>query len=277
VLHHNDGTGDMQLRSVGNKKSLYPNASKTAVSGVISFAQLQDMMLSIVLGCIILPCVVLGSRVEPKALNVDYQIHSYNDLKELPQVLVKGARRFKFDPHYVKNSSGCGEHKSCLLLNHDNPTTDVATYNTSTELLNYLKSTEFTTITDGERVTVALCFKAAPTKCQKTAAFEDWLALVDDFYLQAQSVPKQVEFILDGDAKPVDCLVGRWEKWNSVWISSPAEPFYSNAKENDLYRFQILNNPENKQNWTWLATPEVNYGKFSNGSYPYQLWEVRFS
>lgn len=69
-------------------------------------------------------------------------------------------------------------------------------------------------------------------------------------------------------------MVGRWEKWNSVWISSPAEPFYSNTKENDLYRFQILNNPENKQNWTWLATPDVNYGKFSNGSYPYQLWEV---
>jgi hypothetical protein len=140
-----------------------------------------------------------------------------------------------------------------------------------------LKSDEFATITNGERVTVALCFKSAPDKCQNTTTFNNWLRLVDDFYLQAQDAPRQIEFIVDGDAAPTQpCLVGRWSKWNSVWINSnsPSDAFYSNAEENDYYRFQVLNNPESQGNWSWMASADVNYGKFSNGSYPYQLWEV---
>jgi hypothetical protein len=223
---------------------------------------------------------VLGApafSIEPKILNIDYQIHSNNDLDELPQVLLKGARRFKFDPHYVPASAQCGDQKSCLLLNHDRPAPELESYNTSTDLLNYLKSDGFATITNGERVTVALCFKSAPDKCQNTTAFDNWLRLVDDFYLQAQDAPRQIEFIMDGDAAPTQpCLVGRWSKWNSVWINtnSPSEAFYSNAQEGDYYRFQILNDKEDKGNWTWMASADVNYGKFSNGSYPYQLWEV---
>lgn len=233
-------------------------------------------MLLFVITTTLLLSVWSAGATTPKILNVDYQIHSNNDLKELPQVLLKGARRFKFDPHYI-TSDYCGESKSCLLLNHDNPTPQFSNYNSSTELLNFLKSDDFQRLSDGERVTVALCFKSAPDKCQNTTAFNTWLGLVDDFYLQAQSAPKQVEFILDGDAKPLNCMIGRWPKWNSVWINSdsPNDAFYSNEETNDWYRFQVLNNPENEKNWTWLATPEVNYGKFSNGSYPYQLWEVR--
>jgi hypothetical protein len=218
-----------------------------------------------------------GVEMEPKILNVDYQIHSNNDLKGLPQVLIKGARRFKFDPHYVPASAQCGDDKSCLLLNHDRPTPEVSNYNTSTDLLNYLMSADFTGITEGERVTVALCFKSAPDKCQNTTAFNNWLRLVDDFYLQAQSVPKHVEFIVDGDASPTQpCLVGRWERWNSVWMNSnsPSGAFYTNDQQDDYYRFQVLNNPESVSNWTWMASPDINYGKFANGSYPFQLWEV---
>ena len=217
-----------------------------------------------------------ANNLEPKLLNVDYQIHSNNDLNELSQVLLKGARRFKFDPHYVKTGLKCGDEKACLLLNHDTPFPALSTYNTSTELLTYLKSDDFASRTNEDRVTVALCFKSAPDKCQNTTAFASWLGLVDEFYLLAMELPRQIEIILDGDAMPKDCLIGRWPKWNSVWItgSSPNDAFYSNEEEKDYNRFQVINNPENVANWTWLASPDVNYGKFSNSSYPYQLWEV---
>ena len=232
----------------------------------------------LILFSVVLFIVLLNGSIalEPKFLNVDYQIHSYNDLKELPQVLLKGARRFKFDPHYVSFSSQCGDQKSCFLLNHDKPTTELSQYNTSTELLNYLKSNEFHLLTQGERVTIALCFKSAPDLCQNTTEFQNWLKLVDEFYFHAQDVPKHIEFILDGDAKPINCLIGYWKQWNSVWINtgSPQDAFYSNSIDNDYYRFQVLNNPDDFANWTWMASSEINYGKFSKGNYPYQLWEV---
>eukprot|EP01034_Spumella_vulgaris_P027431 gene27431-34145_t len=88
------------------------------------------------------------------------------------------------------------------------------------------------------------------------------------------TVGSNVEFILDGDAKPSGCMVGKWQPWKSVWIvGDNSEAFTSNAQENDMYRFAILNNPENVTNWEWMASPSVNYGKFSAGAYPYQLWE----
>jgi hypothetical protein len=208
--------------------------------------------------------------------NIDYQIHSNNDLRELPQLLLKGARRFKFDPHYVANASACDGKSECLLLNHDTPVPSIGTYSTSDELLNFLMSPEFEKSTNGEYVSVALCFKSAPDRCQNTTKFSSWLALADDFFAKAALLPAGVEIILDGDAKPKDCLLGRWQPFKSVWIQgdSPNSAFEGDEGELDEYRYQILNNRENISNWKWMATPEINYGKFSSGSYPYQLWEV---
>jgi hypothetical protein len=210
--------------------------------------------------------------------NIGYQIHSNNDLREMPQLLLKGARRFKFDPHYLAGGAdACGEGKeSCLLLNHDVPMPKLATYSSSDDLLELLTSDSFAKLTNGEYVSVALCFKSAPDRCQSDSTeFADWLRLADDFFERAKSVPSNVEIILDGDSVPKDCLLGRWLPHNSVWIRTGSTPnaFYDNNAENDDYRYQILNNNENISNWEWMATPEVNYGKFSNSTYPYQLWE----
>jgi hypothetical protein len=43
--------------------------------------------------------------------------------------------------------------------------------------------------------------------------------------------------------------------------------------QNDYYRFQVLNDPEGYTDWADMM--KQNYGKFSESSYPYQLWEVR--
>lgn len=147
---------------------------------------------------------IWGKSIASEVLNVDYQIHSNNDLKEFRQVLLKGSRKFKFDPHYVSHHSKCGKSKDCFLLNHDLPTTVFSDYNTSTELVNFLASDEFKTLVGDEYVSVALCFKSAPDLCDTDSdSFQSWLKLVDDFYAQAvATVPSNVEFILDGDAKP---------------------------------------------------------------------------
>lgn len=213
-----------------------------------------------------------SQRIKP---NVNYQIHSNNDLREFPQVLLKGARGFKFDPHYVEFNTVCPNDEPCFILSHDDPLPFHDEYNTSSDLLSYLVSEEFGYYSNNELVTIALCFKSAPDKCDSTSTkFNHWLELVDNFYeeFQAANIPNVV-ILLDGDGKPENCLIGRWPAWNAVWITTPEDAFYSNAAENDYYRFVTLNDNENLANWEWMATPEVNYGKFSNMSSPYQLWE----
>lgn len=217
----------------------------------------------------------LGNLLAP---NIDYQLHSFNDLKEFPQILTKGARRFKFDPHYVANTAACHGKKDCLLLNHDTPLPGKSAYNSSDDLLDYLGSGEFEFLRNGDYVSIALCFKSAPSKCKENNTdFNRWLDLVEDFFdrVAVLNIPN-VEFILDGDAKPQGCLVDKWKPWNSVWIVNdcPNDAFYSDSLENDFYRFQVLNNKENVSNWKWMAGDNINYGKFAHSSYAYQLWEV---
>ena len=43
--------------------------------------------------------------------------------------------------------------------------------------------------------------------------------------------PGRLEFVLDGNAKPMSCLKHRWRPWNATWIPSdhsPAEAEFSN-------------------------------------------------
>lgn len=219
--------------------------------------------------------------------NVDYQIHSYNDLREWNQVILKGARRFKIDPHYLPASTcleaGIEAKEGCLLLNHDKPVPSLGSYSSTDDLLSYLLSPEFATLTQDDHFTIALCFKDAPDKCnEESSAFNNWLKLVDNFYEQCITNIKtnhpNIDFILDGDAKPAGCLLSRWSEWKSVWIisdsetSSPAAAFQSDDPSQGYDRFQILNDKEDFSNWTWVVQEE-NYGKFAMSEYPIQLWE----
>jgi len=202
--------------------------------------------------------------------NIDYQIHSNDDLNELSSLLIKGARSFKFDPHYIKNHKLCNdENIGCLLLIHDKPSIFSSNYNTTDELLTYLSTSSLLSsiINNNEKIKIALCFKSAPDKCNYNSNdFINWLNLVNDFYNKIITTQQlnNIEFVLDGDGKPIDCLKGKFPLLNSVWINtdSPSEAFYSNDVVNDYNRFQILNDPDNLQNWTWKASPSINYGIF---------------
>jgi len=216
--------------------------------------------------------------------NIDYQIHSNNDLRELEALLIKGARAFKFDPHYVMDhplcssqpSSSSSSSSSCLLLNHDRPSLLSYNYNTTDDLLSFLSLSLYNIIPNNDKITIALCFKNAPDKCNNNSNnFQKWLLLVQSFYDKAIMLNNNIEFILDGDGKPIDCLIGKWPNWNSVWINtdSPLDAFYSNNITNDYNRFQVLNNPDNQSNWNNIMNVSINYGKFSSIDRPYQLWE----
>jgi hypothetical protein len=94
--------------------------------------------------------------------DVSYQIHSANDLSEWRQLLLKGATRFKIDPHYVPSSTcilnGIDSAKGCFLLSHDDPKTDLVKYNSTDELVTFLYSEEFQNLRF-DNISIALCFK----------------------------------------------------------------------------------------------------------------------
>ena len=171
---------------------------------------------------------------------VSYQVHSVNDLNQWPQLILKGATRFKIDPHYTKSEdcllAGISSDQGCLLLSHDDPKTDSTHYSSTDDLVSFVNSDEFKLLRSNKNMSIALCFKSAPDKCDSDSIlFQNWLHLVDELYhnLTGDNSPPGVEFILDGDGKPVDCLIGRWTPWVSVWIdnSSPAGALYSNSVE----------------------------------------------
>ena len=165
---------------------------------------------------------------------VDYQIHSNNDLDEWEQLLIKGATRFKVDLHYHEEGGNCaqkGFDSECFLLSHDKPNKEYISYNSSEELVNFLNECQSLRQSE-EEIVISFCFKSAPDKCDDSSeSFSTWLAMVDSLYATLTTHPPEgVQFVLDGDAKPENCLAGRWEEWDSVWIqgSSPDEALYSN-------------------------------------------------
>jgi hypothetical protein len=166
---------------------------------------------------------------------VSYQIHSNNDLNEWDQLLVKGATRFKVDVHYLQEGENCiqkGFNSECFLLSHDKPNNVYVSYNSSLELVSFLTNGIQELRHNDDDIVVSLCFKSAPDKCNESSEeFATWISMVDDLYNTLTTTPPYgVQFVLDGDAKPENCLVGKWEKWDSVWIqgSSPDEALYSN-------------------------------------------------
>lgn len=194
------------------------------------------MYLYLIVLIVVLSC---GSCQDNKTSNghysVGYQIHSNNDLNEWEQLLNKGAIRFKVDVHYLAGGTNCvekGYDSECFLLSHDTPNKQYLSYNSSDDLVRFLTLDCQDIRPSNEEIVVSLCFKSAPDKCDESStAFSTWLTMVDGLYDTLTSQPPDnMQFVLDGDAKPENCLVGRWPLWDSVWIqgSSPDEALYSN-------------------------------------------------
>jgi hypothetical protein len=82
------------------------------------------------------------------APNIDFQIHSWDDLREWPQMLNKGARWIKIDPYYQPASFCTSQPRSsqdprgCFVLIHNPPSRDVS-YFTLDDVLQFLSSSEY--------------------------------------------------------------------------------------------------------------------------------------
>lgn len=217
-----------------------------------------------------------------------YQTHSYNDLREWPQMMRKGARFVKIDPQYAAaavcaaQARGGGDARGCLLLSHNDVVSSRTDYNSTGDLLAALAAPEWRPFVTAPRpLTVSLCFKAVPGAgghaCGNDTASRDWLSLVDELVADAEAAVADhglnVRFVLDGGAAPVQCLAQRWRPWVATWITgdAPQDAFTSDNVSLGYDRFQVLNEPV-----AWFGVAALfGYGKFASSSNPHTwlLWE----
>ena len=222
----------------------------------------------------------LAHDVALAASEQHFQIHSYNDLREWPALLAKGASWFKVDPHWLANDTitpQCArEPLACQVLNHDVPDSKTA-YNTTGELVDLLFHSP---LFANRTAHVALCFKRDDDKTRTACDDAVWLDSVDALYQMIQSKQaavrdgRRIHFILDGESTPTpdrSCLANRWTAWNATWILQPVDAFLSNQGTDG--RFEYLNVPDRVAASALYAVALADFGKFAKLDAPYLYWE----
>jgi hypothetical protein len=224
---------------------------------------------------------------------ISYQVHSYNDLNEWPQILRKDTVYFKIDPHYMDHSFCVSQKRldpadprGCFVLNHDDPITSNQ-YNSTNDVLSLISDPRNAPFfrDSSQKITIALCFKYGKgSPCDGSDTAKNWTSLVDTFYNQSitliNALGLNVEFVLDGSGTPSGrpCLNDKWRPWVSTWIpsSDPEDAAFSNNVTLGYDRYQVFNPPEVDAGRPslWIDYyQKLDYGKFSNGTHPYLLWE----
>eukprot|EP00730_Choanoeca_flexa_P011758 TRINITY_DN2789_c0_g1_i2.p1 TRINITY_DN2789_c0_g1~~TRINITY_DN2789_c0_g1_i2.p1 ORF type:complete len:608 (+),score=114.92 TRINITY_DN2789_c0_g1_i2:3-1826(+) len=233
---------------------------------------------------VLLPLLVVGASI---AHDIDYQIHSFNDLYLMPQLLAKGTTWFKFDPHYM-DSSFCKSQdavadpdQGCLVLNHDLPIA-LRQYNTTQQLIKLLTTPSWQAYRQRNHVHIALCFKldGGVDPCGNSTTAQNWLKVTDDVFndINATSL-SNVTWILDGVATPSkgrECLASRWQPWNATWISThdPQSALTDDNVTNGDSRFQVNNMEEGHPPAEYLVKlQQANYGKLLTNGQPFLFWE----
>jgi hypothetical protein len=242
-------------------------------------------LLSLLIAVASLPLVLAGP------LEVGYQIHSQNDLRQWPQTLLKGGSDrelwMKVDmlyepPEFCQNTAypavgrvnPATAHLGCFLLTHDAPAPmRPLPYNTSDDVLNMIVDPSpalapYFAPESGRTISIALCAKFGGQVCDGSEQSNDFIALMDDFVARAQesvaSLGLAVEFILDGAFTPSGtrnaCLKDKWQPWNATFIfgSDPATAYTDNNATNGDSRFQI----NNMNIWGVVPSFSTQYGKF---------------
>ena len=158
----------------------------------------------------------LLSLLPPIAANeLSYQAHSYNDLRQWPTLVLKGAQWLKIDMNYAP-ANFCTANTTatqrvqhgddgCFLLNHDDLALNrTAPYNTSDDVLALVdKWAERDWLHGAVNVSIALCFKYDyGSVCDNSTESGQWRALMQSFYDRAQSLISNnglaLLFVLDG-------------------------------------------------------------------------------
>ena len=242
-----------------------------------------------------------ASAAPPVASAVGAQLHSYNDLRSLPQALAKAHASasaaasaggaggdvrllLKLDPQYL-DAASCtrfdrarrGDARGCLLLNHDTLSASARTsVNSTDDLAPMLLSPAFGPYTGGGAggvtLYVSLCFKGcggSGCPCGSSPAVQAWLSLVDELVADlnaAAAVLPGLRLVLDGDGNPgsAACLAQRWRPWPSVFISGddPDGAFTQSNASLGWDRLVVLNEP---QGASFAVAASLGFGKFAGG------------
>ena len=225
------------------------------------------------------------------------QLHSFNDLRSVPQALAKIAPQpsgtlLKLDPQYLPpplcalqaRAPAPADPRGCLMLNHDTVTQAARrTLNSSADLLALLASPGLAryTASAASPLVVSLCFKgcggARGCPCDASAQSAAWLSLADDLLgalgALANASAGGLRVVLDGDANPgaAACLAQRWRPLESVFISGddPAAAFTRANASLGYDRLLTLN--ENLDSFQVAAA--LGFGRFAAGGRPYVMWE----
>jgi hypothetical protein len=233
------------------------------------------------------------------ALRPEYglQLHSFNDLRAVPQAFAKIAPQpsgvlLKLDPQYLppelcalqQRAPTPPDARGCLMLNHDAVTRSArATLNSSADLLALLADPALAryTASAASPLVLSLCFKgcggALGCPCDASAQTAAWLSLVDELLAALQRAAAAarggLRVVLDGAANPgaAACLAQRWRPLESVFISGddPASAFLSNATAQGFDRLLTLNEPLD----AFQTAAALGFGKFAAGARPYVMWE----
>ena len=207
-----------------------------------------------------------------------WQIHSFNDPREIKQLVRKGSSLFKIDLYYVPqglcntNDNRCTHDlRGCFLLTHDKPLNNMKYPNIFTYIDSIIHNQRFFK-RRGIKFNLALCFKNTPNDVCN-GKMHEWISLIDDLYIYLKEIILNYEIDLEiiYDGPKLNCIKNRWNDWYYTWIRKrdPDEAFYSNDSENYFYKFNIFND-------FYLDLKNdslLNYGKFKNIKRPLQIWE----
>ena len=224
------------------------------------------------------------------ANEVSYQAHSYNDLRQWPTLVLKGAQWIKIDMNYAPanfcttNTTATqrvqhGQH-GCFLLNHDDLALNrTAPYNTSDDVLALMDEWRGVEWLHGAvNVSIALCFKYDfGSVCDNSTESQQWRALVQAFYDRAQSLittnDLSLLFVLDGSGSmdPRNpCLTPLYPGWPSTYIPYDNSPdAFNSSTTSTLARSNLLNIYQP----TFKFVAQQHYGKFGPSPYPWLVWE----
>eukprot|EP01114_Cavostelium_apophysatum_P021921 TRINITY_DN7782_c0_g1_i1.p1 TRINITY_DN7782_c0_g1~~TRINITY_DN7782_c0_g1_i1.p1 ORF type:complete len:298 (+),score=35.48 TRINITY_DN7782_c0_g1_i1:83-976(+) len=219
---------------------------------------------------------------------ISFQLHSFNDLREWPQLLTKGGAFFKIDGHYRPYSfcktlprriyqQQLNDSRGCLLMNHDPPLESGVTYFSHLDLYGFVADEDSRRwFNSSARIFLYL----------HGIADNDAYPRINTFYVQQllSEWALTMEMIVRQLNLNAEVIVEPGVLNGPAAIYYPSESDITN-KSSCLYsndgacQFQqILNgqaNPipfENIALWIDALCP-VQFGKFLETKYPWVYWE----
>lgn len=252
-----------------------------------AFPTSRHFRLILVLGLLTLLSILPSATA---ANELSYQAHSYNDLRQWPTLVLKGATWLKIDMNYAPanfcTANTTATHRvhdgsaGCFLLNHDDVALNrTSPYNTSDDVLSLVDEwAERRWLHGATNVSIALCFKYDyGGVCDDSTDGGQWRALMQSFYERAQSLITTYQlsllFVLDG-AGSIDprspCLTSLFPTWPSTYIPFDNSPdAFNSSATPTLARSNLLNMFQP----TFTTVAQQHYGKFRPSPYPWLVWE----